>query len=282
MMRLPSITMRPVRRILAAASLLLAGAGAYQIGIRRLWPAWQHPAATSGSLPAAGARIASAGNSEGRSMEVKFGSTPPAERKGHAGSAARDERTILMSREAMDPDETVLASLDLPPDRLRRLKELIVAREESAGDAEALSKEHRLDPGNTAIARTEAEAAFDQEIADVVGSPNDRKVFAMLSLAPQLADINQTVGSDLAAMDDPLTAEQLLQLAHAYKDAFASPPTGAPAFIDRTAGFDPQTGLAYADQRILARASAVLTPQQLDILQIGLAKTTVVYAKATQ
>jgi hypothetical protein len=219
---------------------------------------------------------------EDRSLEVKVGSSPPADRNGQAGSAARDERTILMSRAAMDPYETILASLDLPADRLRRLKELMVAREESAGDAEALSKENRLDPENAAIAQAKAEAAFDQEITDAVGPPNDRKVLEMLSLAPQLADINQTVGSDLAAMDDPLTAEQLLQLAHAYQDAFASLPIVAPSSSDRTSGFDPPTGLAAADQRILARESALLTPPQLEILQLELAKTTTVYAKASQ
>jgi hypothetical protein len=274
--------MRPFRHRLLAASLMLAIAGAYQVGIRRLWPVGQSPATTSGSVPAAGVRIASAGNLGGRSLEAKSGSPLPAGRKGQAGSAVRDERTILMSREAMAPYETILASLDLAPDRLRRLQELIVAREESAGDAEELAKEHRLDPGNAAIAQAEAEAAFDQEMTDVVGSPNDRKVREMLSLAPQLADINQTVGSDLAALDDPLTAEQLLQLARAYKDAFASPPTDEPASVDRTAGFDSQTGLASADQRILARESALLAPPQLEILQIDLAKTTTAYVKATQ
>jgi len=179
----------------------------------------------------------------------------------------------------MEPYAAILTALALPADRLLRLQQLIVEREASAWDAKELSKDYRLGPENASIARAEAEAAFDQEITAVIGYPNDQKVWQMLSLSPQLADIQQTVGRDLGRIGAPLTADQTLQLAQVYKDVYAPPPVPSGASFDRTAGFDSAAGLSAADRQALARASALLTPEQLPVLQEHLSKLTTAYVQ---
>jgi hypothetical protein len=207
---------------------------------------------------------------------------PPAYRTSQSRGVVRDERAILMSREAMEPYETILDALGLPQDRLQRLKELIVEWQESAGDAAELSKDYRLDPANASTARAQAEGAFDDEIADVVGHPHDATVLEMLSLTPQLANINGSVGRDLVAAGVPLSADQSLQLAEAYKETYAVPAGGAGPSSGRTAGFDPQTGLAAVDRQVLMRASRFLTSSQMEIVQTSLAKKSAAYAMASR
>ncbi len=182
----------------------------------------------------------------------------------------------------MEPYETILAALELPQDRLQRLRELIVEWQESAGDAAELSKDKRLDPAEASMARAQSEGTFDQQIADVVGHPNDEAVLEMLSLTPQLANISGSVSKDLVAAGVPLTADQSLRLADAYKEVYAVPPEGAGSSSDRTSGFDPQTGLAAMDRQVMVRASTFLEPSQLEILQMNLAKKAAAYAMASR
>jgi hypothetical protein len=184
-------------------------------------------------------------------------------------------------REAMGPYESILESLELPRDRLQRLQKLILERQESAWDAAELSKDYRLDPGDASTAEEQAEEAFDQKIAEVVGHPNDQTVLEMLSLTPQLSDIYGSVEKDLVAAGYPMTADQLLQLADAYKETYAHPSGTAGAPFDRNIGFDSQSGLAAADRQVLARASAFLAPSQLSIVQVDLAKKATAYAAAS-
>jgi hypothetical protein len=262
--------------LLAFAGIGLVVAGGYRLCKR--YPA----AAASLSGVRMERNIPSAGLAEHQPRKRGPGSAGAAARVDRRRASPEDERTILLSHEAMERYATILASLHLPPERLRRLRDLIVEREESAGDAEALAKDYWLDPADAATARAKAEADFDRAITDVAGLSGGQEILEMLSLTPQLADITGTVDHELAAMGSPLTADQLLALARAYKNAFApSARTGQSPF-DRTEGFDPQTGLAGADREILARASGRLTPEQLEVLRNDLAKTSTAYAAAVR
>ena len=155
-----------------------------------------------------------------------------------------------MSREAMAPFEAILAALNLPPDRSLRLKELIVERGESGGDALELSKDGKIGPEDAAKVRDEAESFFEQKIEEVAGAANVKRIEQMLSLTPQLEQVVQTVGQDLEGSEVPLTTDQTLQLAQIYKDTYAAPQTGSGFPPDRTAGFDPQTGLGMPTGRL--------------------------------
>ena len=180
-------------------------------------------------------------------------------------------RAHLMSTEAMAGYEPIFAALDLSPSQLRRLKQLIVERAESASDADQLGKENRLSPAQTLFVRNEAEASFNSELEQVVGPENFPVVREMMQLAPQLADIADSIGRELARTDSPLDADQMLQLARLYKIAYARNPATGPAV--RSPDFDPKTELDYVDRKILVRASGLLKPEQLDVLRRGFAVT---------
>lgn len=205
--------------------------------------------------------------------------TPAADHFADWLSVSPVQRKSGMSPEAMAPYDTILASLHLSPDRLLRLQELIVERRESAQNAESLSKDERLSPENTALLHRQAEADFDQELAEIAGEANAPKVLQMLSLEPQLAEIVQTIGQELALTGKPLKADQTLQLAQIYKDIYAPATEG---LVDRTAGYDPRTGLAATDRQTLDRAASILTPAQFDLLEANLAKTTAAYANGSR
>jgi len=185
-------------------------------------------------------------------------------------------RAQLMSREAMAGYEPILAALDLSPSQHRRLKQLIVERAESASDADQLGKENRLSSAQTLFLRNEAEASFDQQSEAIVGSANFQVVRKMLQLAPQLAEIADSVGRELARAGSPLDADQMLQLAQLYKMVYASDPAGRA--VDRKDGFDAAMELSHIDRQTLAQASALLTPAQRDTLQRPLATTITSYA----
>jgi hypothetical protein len=272
--------MRSAGWFLAAAILLLAVAGTYRMKQPSLLPVQTRSVNSSGSRPTTKPQFAPVEPVKNLLPDSSPESAPSADHISQWLSVAPVERAILISHEAMEPYEAILASLNLPPDRLRRLQELIVEREESAGDVEDLSKEYRASPDSTEIARAEAAVVFEREMADIVGDPNGQKVRQMLSLKPQLEQVVHTVGRDLVQSGASLNAYQLLQLAQIYKDSYVGPPTSLP--VDRTAGFDTQTGLGDADRQTGARASVFLTPEQLDILRVNLADMTTTAAHASR
>jgi hypothetical protein len=274
------INMRFASWLLAAAILLLVVAGTYRTKQQSLLPVQKNSVNSFDSRPRTKPQIALTQPVENRTSENSPKSAPSEDHVSQWLSVSPVARTILMSHEAMEPYEAILASLNLPPDRLRRLQELIVEREESANDVDDLSKEYRVEPASTAIARADAVAASDREMADIVGEPNGQKVRQMLSLKPQLEQVVHSVGRDLAQGGAPLNADNLLQLAQIYKDSYAPPLERG--FLDRTAGFDSETGLGDADRQTLARASVFLTPEQMDVLRMNLAATTTTYANASR
>jgi hypothetical protein len=272
--------MRSAGWFLAAAIVLLTIVGTYRMKHRSLLPLQTSSVSSFGSQPTTKPEIALIQTVEYRASENSPNSAPSEDHVSQWLGVSPVARAILMSHEAMEPYEAILASLNLPPDRLRRLQELIVEREESASDVEDLSKEYRVEPASTAIARGEAAAASDREMAAIVGEPNGQKVRQMLSLKPQLEQVVHSVGRDLVQSGAPLNADDLLQLAQIYKDSYA--PLLEHGLLDRTAGFDSETGLGDADRQTLARASVFLTREQLDILRMNLAATTTTYANASR
>lgn len=174
-------------------------------------------------------------------------------------------RAALLSSEAMAPYEPIFASLRLSTVQLRRVKEIIVERAESASDVEDLAKENLLRPAETSALRADAEAFFDRRLEEIAGTENARVLHLMLELAPQLEELSRLMASNPDGTASPLSANQLLALAQIYKNAFSVNASGAPA--DRTRGFDAQTGLGEKDRKALESAAMVLDPAQLDRLR---------------
>jgi hypothetical protein len=268
--------------ISAAIVLLIAAVALGWIGTGRPWLERIGTASRPRNTPVAKAAPLQTAGMKNLSPEESNGFAPVDRRAEADQRFDRSQRADFAPRESTEPYVTILDSLGLSQDQLQQLRELILERQESAGDAAELSKDYGLDPGNASIAQTQAEQAFDQQITEIVGHLNDQTVVEMLSLTPQLADINGSVGKDLGAAGVPLTAEQSLQLADAYKKTYVAPSGGAGSPFDRTSGFDPQTGLAAADREVLARASLFLTPSQLGIVQVSVAKRATAYAMASR
>lgn len=268
--------MKSAWRFLPAVMLLLAASGTYRRIPQSPVSGQTNSPDAQGSQAPAWPQIISARFEQNQSQKISPEDLLPENSFDQWLSVSPMHRRSRMSHEAMEPFETILASLNLPPDRLLRLQELIVEREESAQDAEALSKDYWMSPGSTAIARAQAAAAFDQEMANVAGDANIQKIRQMLSLRPQLEQIVQKVGRDLDLSGAPMNADDLLQLAQIYKDSYAPPMERG--FVNRMANFDSKTGLGDIDRQTLARAAALLTPGQLDVLRIDLAMTTTIYA----
>ena len=266
--------------LLLLALLLLIVAGQGWRNRRRSGPAHTQVLNTKALVPPKDAPVLTLDRREStmtRAVEKPPSATPFADHYAEWLSVSPVQRKSWMSPEAMEPYEAILASLHLTPDRLLRLRELIVEREESAQTAESLAKDENVNAENTALLHREAEALFDRELAEIAGDSNLQKVQQMLSLEPQLAQIVQTLGRDLVLLGAPLNADQLLALAQIYKDAYAPSSRG---LFNRTAGFDLETGLATADRQVLTQAAAILGPKQLDLLEADLARTTTAYAEA--
>jgi hypothetical protein len=194
----------------------------------------------------------------------------------------RDQRAAVLRVQIQDVYEPILRTLGLAPGRLLRLKELLVERQQSAEDVEEFAKDQRLGPAGAALALAEAEAPADQEIAELAGGQNAVKVQQMLAVSPQLAEIHNGVGADLAFIGLPLEGDQALGLARIFQEVYAKPPAAGDLPNRRTDGFDPISGLAAADREALALAAPLLSPDQSRVLQSHLAAATVRYSLAGQ
>lgn len=178
-------------------------------------------------------------------------------------------RVAAMSAEGMAPYQTILASLDLTPAQLRRIKQLIVERLESGKDASQLGKENQLTADETEVVQHRAHDAVERAMEELLPPQKFQVVREAVRLTPQLEEIAHFVAPSLEGEGVPLSAPQLLRLAQNYREAYAGE-IGPP--IDRSAGFDPQTGLGDADRKLLAAAVEYLSPPQIRVLQSKLSR----------
>jgi len=164
-----------------------------------------------------------------------------------------------------------LAKLNLPPDQLAKLKDLLVERDMSAMDAQQAAEAAGLKQGSPGWrdAMTQAAAAAEQDITNLMGTNGAQFLQRLQARANFENQVENTYSADFADGGAPLNPEQSAALAQAMADAnYAGRSTA-----DRPANYnlvDPTTGLTPHESRVLQSAAATLTPAQLEIYKADL------------
>jgi len=161
-----------------------------------------------------------------------------------------------------------LAKLNLPPEQLAKLKDLLVERQASANDAQQAAVAAGMPPGSPGWqdAVKQAQAGVDQEITSVVGTDGSKFVNQLQLQANFTNTVQNSFAPDFEDAGVALSPDQTSALARAMADANYSgkdislrPPNYN--------NVDPETQLSPHDDRILAAAAQSLTPAQVDILK---------------
>jgi hypothetical protein len=151
-----------------------------------------------------------------------------------------------------------IASLHLPPSSAAELRELLTARREAAVDGRDAAIQVGLAGPQVNLAVEQSLDAFTDQIKQLVGLD---VYYGQLELAPTIsackALLDNTVGVDLAAKDEPLTNDQMYSLAHDYVDA-----AYGPAASSQPQATDPGSTLTPQYQALLDHVSSGVSPSQ--------------------
>jgi hypothetical protein len=164
-----------------------------------------------------------------------------------------------MRRSILHQYGDALATLNLPPDQLAQLKDLLAGRVFQNDDPRLAG----LEPGTPAYvqARREASQSISQQIDALIGPDGQRKLQNAAMLSTAQTQIANTYAPDFQDGGVPLSPEQTSSLAQ-----LMNPMNGA----GRGPGMnqaDPTTGLTPADDALIEQAAQVLSPAQVAILK---------------
>jgi hypothetical protein len=161
-----------------------------------------------------------------------------------------------------------LATLNLRPDQLAKLKDLLVERSQTDSDARQAATAAGLEQNSPAYwnAIKQATDVVDQEMTSVFGTDGAAAFQKLQNAANNQNQIRYNYASDFEDAGVALTPDQTQGLAQALAGARSF--DGVPA-ADRRNYYqtDPATGLAPYENRMLEAAAQVLSPAQLQILK---------------
>jgi len=168
-----------------------------------------------------------------------------------------------------------LNSLNLPPQQLSRLKDLLTQRQMSVVDAIQTANLEGFSPGSAEWqqAMNQASLTDDQAIKDILGPDADATLTQMESNAgraqaqPFMESQAKSVASEFADAGVPITTDQSAGLTQALLNNWY---WQGRDLSDRPADYneaDPSTGLSPHDVRNLTSAAQVLTADQLSVFQ---------------
>jgi hypothetical protein len=172
----------------------------------------------------------------------------------------KDERRMVLAKY-----REVLEQMNLAPDALARLKDLLVARSEAPLDArEAARKEGVADNApEVAEASDQATADVDREIEQLLGGSDYARFQSLTVQAGYRNEVQTQLGADLADAGASLSSDQTNSLAQIYYEADNAPPATA-ADVPPA---DAEAGLTAVDEVVLARSARFLSPDQLKVLR---------------
>ncbi|HZP60427.1 MAG TPA: hypothetical protein VFB27_08900 [Opitutaceae bacterium] len=161
-----------------------------------------------------------------------------------------------------------LDTLNLPPQQLSQLKDLLAERQMSFMDAMRLTSAAGLKQGSPEWqdAMKQASQDVDQQINAILGSNGGATLSQLQTRAGIQSQIAYTYAPDFADAGAPLSAEQSRNLAQVMADATYA----GKDLTTRPKGYneiDPKTGLTPHDSRILDAAAGILSPAQIQILR---------------
>lgn len=161
-----------------------------------------------------------------------------------------------------------LNTLNLPPQQLSQLKDLLAERQMSDMDARRLASAAGLAQGSPAWqeAMKQASQDVDQQINAILGSSGNATLTQLQVRSGIQNQITYTYGPDFADAGVPLNAQQSSGLVRAMADANYA----GKDLSTRPKGYnevDPATGLTPHDNQILNSAAQILNPAQVQILR---------------
>jgi hypothetical protein len=151
-----------------------------------------------------------------------------------------------------------LPALNLSPEKLARLKELMVLEREIEEDAKDAGHTAGLTGENLKTAVRQARSVVHAEIKALLGDTATEQLAREAMAKPYKPRIEDTFAIDLKAAGMPLSREQVTSLALGFRDVIQAfepkerlkdPP-------------DPRTGLTPVQQALLDRYTQHLTPAQ--------------------
>jgi len=168
-----------------------------------------------------------------------------------------------------------LNSLNLSPQQLSRLKDLLTERQMSFVDAAQAAGLEGIRVGSTEWQQAVNQASLtdDQEIKDILGPDAEATLADMKSNAgraqaqPYMEFQVNGMSSEFVDAGVPLTTDQSAGLAQAFLNAYY---WQGRDLSDRPVDYndvDPSTGLSPHDVRNLNNAAQVLTPDQLNVMR---------------
>ncbi len=164
-------------------------------------------------------------------------------------------------------------ALNLSPDRLTRLKELLIARRESVADARDAARTAGLTDAELGKAVIQASNLWTNPITGVVGETGYAALERSEKAQP-FRSMLDPIAVDLKMGGMPLTPEQATQLAFRIYEYLTGPEwiatglrfQGIQSFT-RAHEADPQTGLTPHSRALLERYAPHLTPAQLQVVK---------------
>ncbi|HWA08873.1 MAG TPA: hypothetical protein VG838_05330 [Opitutaceae bacterium] len=164
-----------------------------------------------------------------------------------------------------------LDTLNLPPDQLARLKDLLTEKQMNNVDAQGAADAAGLvrDSPEWKEAMKQAAQETEQQIAAIVG-PNANSTLDILQARGNFqVQVESNYKMDFVNAGVPLSSEQSSALVQALSDTNY----GGRDLSTRPAGYndpDPVTGITPHEARIIDLASHSLTPAQLEIVKADL------------
>jgi hypothetical protein len=163
---------------------------------------------------------------------------------------------------------SAIAALNLPSDQAAQLKRLLIEKAMSSADAMEAATQAGLQPNSSETYRAISQATkdLDQSISSLIGSEANERLEALKSTTFHSGSVIEPVALDMEDAGVALSADQSQALAlylHDLSDPTKNPDASTPGFKEA----DPSTWQSPMDQQFYAKAAAILTPSQLQILE---------------
>lgn len=228
---------------------------------------WQHESARLRQIAASAAVTAGPPATTRASAPTTTPVTPASENSAVDAAARDDEQRVanraeqMFRRNALTSYIAGFEPLQLPPDKLARAKEIILARSHAAQNArQSVRSMDELFAAAAAMDR-----AMDEQMTALLG-PHDNEI---LRAGKREDSLDWTIGTDMWDGGAPLQPGQLPALAQAYEQVKFEPPSPW-ASPNEAQTPDPQTGLSRQDTTLLAATARSLSPSQQEILRKSL------------
>ncbi len=165
-----------------------------------------------------------------------------------------------------------LSTLNLPPDQMSRLKDLLAERQMNNIDAIAAANAAGLEPSSPAWQEAMKQAAQDtqQQMNAIFGSDAEATLARLQARANFQTQVDTNYVHEFADAGAPMSPQQSNALVQALADANYA----GKDLSTRPAGYndvDPNTGLTPHNIRVLDTAAQMLTPAQIEVLKSDLA-----------